>query len=257
MTQETRPSETTLIVARHGNTFEKGDTILRVGARTDLPLTAEGRAQGRRLGEKLSELGFRPSAFYSAPLRRTLETASEIALAQGINAKPIVEEFLTELDYGEDDGRPEAEVARRLGALELTVSEDAPATPCNATRRPEKFPRDVPVEVVDFSPEAFETAGLAALKRWDAEKRLPIGWFFLRDRVARLGDDWRAFAARVVERHSGETIVATTSNGIARFATALLPSGAPIPEKLKLATGAFGVFVWNGETWRLDAWNVR
>ncbi len=247
MTQDTRRSETTLIVARHGNTFEKGDVILRVGARTDLPLTAEGRAQGRRLGAKLAELGLRPTAFYSAPLRRTLETSAEIASAQGVNAAPVVEEFLTELDYGEDDGRPETEVARRLGAVELAISE----TPTPSARGSE------PLEVVDLSPEAVETAGLTALKRWDAEKRLPLGWFFLRERVARLGNDWRSFAAQVVERHSGETVVATTSNGIARFATAILPPGAPIPEKLKLATGAFGVFVWNGESWRLDAWNVR
>lgn len=247
MTQETRPSETTLIVARHGNTFEKGDVILRVGARTDLPLTSEGRAQGRRLGGKLAELGLHPTAFYSAPLRRTLETSTEIALAQGLSTDPIVEKFLTELDYGVDDGRPEAEVARRLGAVELAVCE-TPTEPTSAAE---------PVEIVDLSPEAIETAGLTALKRWDAEKRLPTGWFFLRERVARLDDDWRSFAARVVERHPGETVVATTSNGIARFATAILPPGAPIPEKLKLATGAFGVFVWNGESWRLDAWNVR
>ncbi|MBR4834597.1 MAG: histidine phosphatase family protein [Thermoguttaceae bacterium] len=245
MSQEPRRFETALVVARHGNTFEKGDVILRVGARSDLPLTAEGRAQGRRLGAKLTELGFRPSAFYSAPLRRTFETASEIASAQGLNAEPIVEDFLTELDYGEDDGRPETEVARRLGAIELTSSAEL------ASDSPTLVPFDA------ATTETLEAAGLAALKRWDAEKRLPLGWAFLQERVDRLGDDWRAFAARVVERHAGETVVATTSNGIARFATALLPSGAPIPEKLKLATGAFGVFVWNGETWRLDAWNVR
>ncbi len=233
MTQDKRSSETTLIVARHGNTFEKGDVILRVGARTDLPLTAEGRAQGRRLGAKLAELGLRPTTFFSAPLRRTLETASEIASAQGISAEPIVEKFLTELDYGADDGRPEAEVARRLGEVELGEAGQ------NATT------------------EELEAAGLTALKRWDAEKRLPLGWAFLQERVDRLGANWRSFAARVVGEHSGETVVATTSNGIARFATAILPPDAPIPEKLKLATGAFGVFVWNGETWRLDAWNVR
>lgn len=233
MTQETRRLETTLVVARHGNTFEKGDVILRVGARTDLPLTSEGLAQGRRLGEKLAEIGLFPTAFYSAPLRRTLETSAEIAASQGVVAEPIVETFLTELDYGEDDGRSEAEVARRLGAIEQgDAAENA-------------------------SSETLETAGLAALKRWDAEKRLPLGWAFLQKRVDRLGDDWRAFAARIVENRPGETVVATTSNGIARFATAILPSGAPLPEKLKLATGAFGVFVWNGESWRLDAWNVR
>ncbi len=240
MPHEPRRSETALVVARHGNTFQKGDVILRVGARSDLPLTAEGLAQGRRLGEKLAELGLRPSTFYSAPLRRTLETATQIAAAQGLNARPIVEEFLTELDYGEDDGRQETEVARRLGAVELAGVSNSPTFDASSE-----------------SPETLETAGLAALKRWDAEKRLPLGWAFLQERVDRLGDDWRKFAARVVERHAGETVVATTSNGIARFATALLPPDAPIPEKLKLATGAFGVFVWNGERWRLDAWNVR
>jgi transcriptional regulator GlxA family with amidase domain len=30
---------TTLIIARHGNTFEDGETPRRVGARTDLPLS--------------------------------------------------------------------------------------------------------------------------------------------------------------------------------------------------------------------------
>ena len=39
---------TKLIVVRHGNTFNKGDTILRVGSKTDLPLTATGVQQGRK-----------------------------------------------------------------------------------------------------------------------------------------------------------------------------------------------------------------
>ncbi|HAO37083.1 MAG TPA: histidine phosphatase family protein, partial [Hyphomonas sp.] len=34
-----------LIIVRHGNTFDKGDTVTRVGGRTDLPLSASGLAQ--------------------------------------------------------------------------------------------------------------------------------------------------------------------------------------------------------------------
>ena len=37
-------AKTTLIVVRHGNTFNSGDTILRVGGATDLPLTEKGIA---------------------------------------------------------------------------------------------------------------------------------------------------------------------------------------------------------------------
>ena len=40
---------TTLIIARHGNTFDKGDIPTRVGARTDLPLVEKGRAQAKAL----------------------------------------------------------------------------------------------------------------------------------------------------------------------------------------------------------------
>ena len=39
-----------LLLARHGNTFDKGDKVVWVGARTDLPLTAKGREQARALG---------------------------------------------------------------------------------------------------------------------------------------------------------------------------------------------------------------
>ena len=43
-----------LLLARHGNTFNKGDKIVWVGARTDLPLTAKGREQALALGQALA-----------------------------------------------------------------------------------------------------------------------------------------------------------------------------------------------------------
>ena len=39
-----------LFVARHSNTFDKGDEVLRVGKRTDLPLSSSGRLQAKQLG---------------------------------------------------------------------------------------------------------------------------------------------------------------------------------------------------------------
>ncbi len=222
---------TKLIVARHGNTFNKGDVILRVGSRTNLPLTEEGHEQGRRLGAKLREMKLYPTRFYSAPLRRAVETSLEIASQFDLGAPPQIADFLTELDYGEDDGRPESEVVKRLGALEATSS--------------------------DPSPQEIETLGKEALKRWDTERVLPVGWRFLQDRVNRLEDDWRAFGRKIASRYPAETIVATTSNGIARFSLGLLPPSEKRPADAKLSTGAFGVFTLDAGFWKLEAWNVR
>jgi broad specificity phosphatase PhoE len=41
---------TRIVIVRHGNTFEAGETPRRIGARTDLPLTADGQAQADALG---------------------------------------------------------------------------------------------------------------------------------------------------------------------------------------------------------------
>ena len=51
---------TTLIIARHGNTFGPEDTPTRVGARTDVPLVGSGLEQGRALGRWLKAQGLRP-----------------------------------------------------------------------------------------------------------------------------------------------------------------------------------------------------
>ncbi len=50
------------------------------------PLTAEGRATAKALGERLA--GEHPDAVISSPLRRALETADAIATAAGLEAEP-------------------------------------------------------------------------------------------------------------------------------------------------------------------------
>lgn len=225
-------TETTLVVARHGATFNKGDVILRVGSRTNLPLTADGRAQSRRLACLLAERDLIPTAIYSASLKRTLETSAEIVDELCLDLKPSVEKFLLELDYGDDDGLPEKEVEIRLGAAEAENPEE-------------------------LSQEELANLGKAALKRWNKERILPKGWAFLQKRVDSLPNAWRNFGEKLVRQECGEVVVAATSNGIARFSWALLPEDAPRPADSKLAVGAFGILVWNGENWRLDGWNIR
>ena len=101
---------TRIVICRHGNTFDKGDVVTRVGARTDLPLSSSGRAQAEILAAELSEYSFTHA--YCSPLMRTQQTAMAIISPE----IPLdVLEFLTEIDYGEDENKPESEVIARLG----------------------------------------------------------------------------------------------------------------------------------------------
>ena len=106
-----------LIIARHGNTFNKGETPTRVGGRTDLPLVESGREQAKMLGEYLLKFDLLPTKVYAAPLKRTMETAKGALEAAGIAADVTVEplDIFTEIDYGPDENKPEDEVVARVG----------------------------------------------------------------------------------------------------------------------------------------------
>ena len=229
--------QTKLIVVRHGNTFNSGDVILRVGSRTDLPLTETGIEQARQVAIRLKERGILPNRFFVAPLLRTMQTQEAIAreLHQTVEAQRA--DFLTELDYGEDDGQPDTEVTVRIGKAE------APSLGFDLSKTSE---------------EELYSLGKETLKKWDKTTLLPRRWEFLQKRVDTLPEEWRKFANDVVHFYSGENVVAVTSNGIARFSTAILSSDAQLPESLKLSTGAFVVYEWNQieKKWTLKAWNV-
>ncbi|OZB14290.1 MAG: hypothetical protein B7X53_14185 [Hyphomonas sp. 34-62-18] len=106
-----------LFIVRHGNTFDKGDTVTRVGARTDLPLSVSGREQAQKLAAHFA--GTRFSAARCSPLSRTRQTARAILRERSDNPALLIAPFLTEIDYGPDENQPEEAVAARLGpALE-------------------------------------------------------------------------------------------------------------------------------------------
>lgn len=224
---------TRLIVVRHGNTFNSGDVICRVGSATDIPLTETGMKQAYAAGELIAEMGFEPDIIFHAPLQRTCQSAVGIA-ASFPEAKLEEAEFLSELDYGKDDGKPEDDVVLRLGIVE---NPDA-ITP-------------------DTDLDDLRAAGKAALKKWDAEAVLPRGWYFLADKVSELENQWQKFAGKVLAGYAGKTVVAVTSNGIARFSKAILPEGVNLDGSLKLATGAFGIYEYDGRIWKSTQWNLR
>ncbi len=106
---------TTLIIARHGNTFGPEDTPTRVGGRTDIPLVEKGRQQAKAIGTYLKEHNLNPDIAYSATLKRTKETA-DIALQSAGSSLPIETlDIFDEIDYGPDENQTEETVIKRIG----------------------------------------------------------------------------------------------------------------------------------------------
>lgn len=104
---------TRIIIARHGNTFTKDQTPLRVGAGTDLPLVETER--GTNIGKYLKMRTLIPVAVFAAPLKRTTETARLAIAALDKDIPLIADGRFTEIDYGPDEAKTEEEVIARIG----------------------------------------------------------------------------------------------------------------------------------------------
>lgn len=103
-----------IVIVRHGNTFGPGDIVRRIGARTDPPLVASGRAQAVALREHFAALGWRFDRVLAGPLARTRETAALI-----VGHVPPLADWLAEIDHGPDEGCVEADVVARVGRAAL------------------------------------------------------------------------------------------------------------------------------------------
>ena len=112
---------TRLVIVRHGNTFEAGEPPRRIGARTDLPLTATGLEQAEALGRHFANKGVRFDRVLAGELKRTRATAEAIVGSQPLKIEAAP--FLTEIDHGPDEGQPEAAVIARLGNEAITLWE--------------------------------------------------------------------------------------------------------------------------------------
>ncbi len=225
---------TKLIVVRHGNTFEKGESVRRVGAGTDISLTAEGMRQAERVGAYFSTHGLMPAAIFAAPLKRTIQTATEIRQKLGADIPVREAEFLKELHFGEDDGLPETEVLRRMGHRVLGP------------------------DVKDA--ETLAAEGKACLERWSREFIVPPGWSVDVEERFR---QWREFGTCLLTQYTDQTVLAVTSNGVARFAWGLTAAAdentaGELPGAgMKMATGAFSIFTHDGGAWRCEMWDIR
>lgn len=117
----------TLYIVRHGNTFDKGDIVTRVGGRTDLALSTSGQVQAEALAHHFASRPFTTAR--SGPLKRTRQTASAILAAQANAPELTTDLFLREIDYGPDENRPEEEVIARIGKPALEAWEQDSIVP--------------------------------------------------------------------------------------------------------------------------------
>lgn len=107
-------TKTRVIAVRHGNTFKKGDTLLRVGKRTDLDLVETEK--GTKAGLYIKNNGYQVTHIYSGPLKRHIQSTDLINNALQVNSDKItIDERFNELDYGVHDGMPEAEIVDAVG----------------------------------------------------------------------------------------------------------------------------------------------
>lgn len=100
-----------LILMRHGNTFEEGQTPVQVGARTDLPLTSYGLTQAEQMAEYLEREGISPKAVFAGKLKR--QTQSAQIIASYFDLKFIDAPALTEIDYGLWEGLSSSEIVSK------------------------------------------------------------------------------------------------------------------------------------------------
>lgn len=94
-----------ILVARHGRTASNASGLLL--GRADPPLDELGVAQAEQLAASLAGSS-QIRRIVSSPLTRTLQTASAVAAAVGCEVE--IDDRFVELDYGDWDQRPLAEV---------------------------------------------------------------------------------------------------------------------------------------------------
>ncbi len=221
----------TLIIARHGNTFRKGETPTRVGSHTDLELVEEER--GRGIGLYLQKLGLIPTRILAAPLKRTMGTAALAAEELGSPCPVQPDARFIEVDYGPDENKTEDAVMLRLGRLSCKAEGGCP---CN------------------YTVEEVMERGQAVIDLWNSKAIVPEGWKVDVEQICR---NWQELAQEVQE---GETLLCVSSNGTIRFAPCITGDyeGFCAQHDIKVATGGVCIFTSeDGAHWTCREWGVK
>jgi probable phosphomutase (TIGR03848 family) len=171
---------TILLLLRHGTTDLTGKRLY--GRSQDVHLSEEGRRQADELGERVAPL--RPTAVYTSPIGRCVETADRVAAACRLEARQL--EGLGEIDYGRWTGRSFASLARtklwrRVHRVPSSVRFPGGETLAEAQRRVvdaldevvERHPRGLAAVVSHGDPIAMALAHYAGI-HLDLFQRLQV-----------------------------------------------------------------------------------
>lgn len=102
-------------LVRHGHTAGNDEGLsVRMSGRTDLPLSAEGWAQAKLLGDWFRLTFTNPPPVYASPLRRALDTAATMTAGR---VSVRCEADLQEIDCGRADGQTIESVRQTLPML--------------------------------------------------------------------------------------------------------------------------------------------
>lgn len=99
-----------LVLVRHAESIWNAED--RWQGQTDVPLSAKGREEATRVGERLRDAGF--DAIVCSDLSRARETAEAIVAARAKNEALTTHRGLREMDLGAWCGLPHAEVLTRF-----------------------------------------------------------------------------------------------------------------------------------------------
>lgn len=108
-------SSRTILLARHGNTFDSSESAVWIGSRQDLPLVAAGREQARSVAHYLGQRHQVPARVLCGPLKRTYEFAQIVCDELSIHQAPSIDHRLDEIDLGSWGGKTAEEIAALYG----------------------------------------------------------------------------------------------------------------------------------------------
>jgi broad specificity phosphatase PhoE len=244
-----------LLLARHGNTFNKGDKVVWVGARTDLPLTAKGCEQALALGQALLPFAPRIKRVISGPLLRTREHA-------GI----LCEALKTPSSCPSTQGEKERQNSRR-GQFEGSLSPwGERQSKGGLDPRPRTLPLiDERLREIDYglweaksSEEIQAMGGGAELDAWNKAGEWPRspGWTPAPEAIAaNVAELAGECAAGLGE---GDAALLVTSNGILKFFLKLVPGAfedMAARGALKVATGHCCALRHRPRGWEVLFWD--
>jgi broad specificity phosphatase PhoE len=132
-----------LTLIRHGPTA--WNAARRFQGRSDIPLSAQGRAHARALASALRLEGF--DKVYSSDLGRALQTARAIAEASG--AEVVIDARLREFDFGRWEGLTWEEIVAAYPALVGSTPTAATDYAADVRRRVQEFLDGLPAPQPD------------------------------------------------------------------------------------------------------------